>query len=244
MYGEKYLRPLRAKWLIPFFVSLDVASLAVQGAGSGYAAVSETNGDAVKTINGYGNVVVAGLAIQLAAYVFFNIIFVTVVLRAHREQRDNTTWLTRRMKIFLAATWVSALFVLGRSAFRTAEMAIGWIGRVATVEWYYLVFDATFVAVALIFLAVFSPADHMPRVDGMDQKGSRVQSGVAGSEKGTYTEGDGDAAMSTMTAHEQDNVSPSSSTPFHKHHASTASSQPATLHEYEGVDSTGVKGSP
>ena len=65
LYGEKLLWPVRSSWLIPCFVILDVASLAVQGGGSGQAATAEINGEDVSSVNSKGNIVVAGLAIQL-----------------------------------------------------------------------------------------------------------------------------------------------------------------------------------
>lgn len=165
MYGPRYIWPVRPTWLIPIFVVLDVASLAVQGGGSGNAAIAEINGETVTKINSYGNIVVGGLAIQLAGYVAFNLIFVMFVMRAFADKRrGEAAWLTKRFQVFLAATWVSALLVLGRSAFRTAEMAIGWVGEVATTEWYYLVFDATFVALAVIILTVVSPVKYLPRM--------------------------------------------------------------------------------
>lgn len=165
LYGPRYIWPVRPTWLIPLFVVLDVASLAVQGGGSGNAAVAEINGETVAKINSYGNIVVAGLAIQLAGYLAFNFLFILFVVRASADRRrGEAEWLTPRFKLFLAATWASALLVLGRSVFRTAEMGIGWVGRVATTEWYYLIFDATFVALAVIILTVVSPVQYLPRV--------------------------------------------------------------------------------
>ena len=69
------------------------------------------------------------------------------------------------MRSFLAAVWCSALLVLGRSIFRTIEMGRGWVGPVATTEWYYLVFDATLIALAVIILTVVSPCHYLPRIE-------------------------------------------------------------------------------
>jgi hypothetical protein len=169
LFDPRYLAPLKPKWLIPFFVIVDVASLAVQGGGAGTAAVAEqTAGKTVDTINNDGQIVTAGLAIQLAGYICFNVFFILFVVRANRRANDHARYWTKTMKKFLLATWISALLVLGRSCFRTAEMAKGWIGEVATTEWYYLVFDATFVALAVIILIIISPVDYLPRVEDID----------------------------------------------------------------------------
>jgi hypothetical protein len=171
MSKVNFIHPLKPSWLIPFFVVLDVASLAIQGAGSGKAAVAEISNESVSTVNGNGEIVTAGLGLQLAGYVAFNVVFLLFVRRAskfqghhleHPQQGQGFAW-DSSTKRFLVATWISALLVLGRSCFRTAEMAKGWIGTVATTEWYYLVFDATFVAIAVILLTIMSPAKYLAR---------------------------------------------------------------------------------
>lgn len=161
-YGAKYITPFRPSWLVPLFVVLDVASLGIQGAGSGLAAISEINNDPVSDINNKGNIVVAGLAIQLAGYLAFNTLFILFVKRVMDDKRKGEAkWFNARQKLFFTAVYSSALLVLGRSAFRTAEMAKGWVGEVATTEWYYLVFDATFVALAVLIVTVVSPVYYL-----------------------------------------------------------------------------------
>lgn len=56
LFGRKYSL-VNPKIVIPFFVSLDVVSLIVQGAGSGLAGSAEVVG---KDVNPGGNVVVGG----------------------------------------------------------------------------------------------------------------------------------------------------------------------------------------
>lgn len=163
LFDSRYIAPFKPKWLIPFFVILDVASLAVQGGGSGTSAIAEQNGSPVSTVNKNGQIVTAGLAVQLAGYICFNIVFLLFVHRARKQSLHHDKLWNKQIKTFLLATWSSALLVLGRSCFRTAEMAKGWIGTVATTEWYYLVFDATFVATAVIILLFFSPTKYLPR---------------------------------------------------------------------------------
>lgn len=177
LYGAKYIWPIRPSWMIPTFVILDVASLAVQGGGSGQAATAEINNDPVADINKKGNIVVAGLAIQLAGYLAFNALFILFIIRAIADKRKGEAqWFNARQKLFFAAVYVSALLVLGRSAFRTAEMGSGWVGKIATTEWYYLVFDATFVALAVLILTVISPVNYLERVQPSKKQIDQPQS--------------------------------------------------------------------
>lgn len=161
------IAPIKLSWLVPFFVIIDVISLAIQGAGSGLAAVSEKKDKSVSYINNLGDIVVGGLALQLLGYLAFNALFITFVVRATRK---NSVLLTKEMKTFLIAVWTSALLIFGRSTFRLAEMSIGWIGYVATTEWYYLVFDASFVALAVLLLVIFSPVDYLPSLAPLSRR--------------------------------------------------------------------------
>jgi hypothetical protein len=137
LFGPEYIHPINPKYLIPFFVIVDVASMAIQGGGSGTAAVAEINGDTLSTINGDGYIVVAGLAVQLAGYLAFNALFAVFAIRIRRNPPtgERGHWWNKRMKLFLLATWISALFILGRSVYRTVQLGTGWIGPVSTAEW-------------------------------------------------------------------------------------------------------------
>lgn len=58
IFGDKYAL-IKPKWIVPFFVSVDVASLIIQGVGSGKAAVAEIDSD-VDNIDVGGHIVVGG----------------------------------------------------------------------------------------------------------------------------------------------------------------------------------------
>lgn len=171
--GQAYAHQLprfirKPQWITAFFVILDVASLGIQGAGSGLAGsteASDTDAD-VDTVNNYGLIVVGGLALQLVGYLVFNVVFVLFSLRLHRAGLLDSG---SRLRAFLIATWSASALILIRSTFRTVEMALGWIGPVATREWYYLVFDATLVAASIVLLTFYSPADHVPTGKVMEQ---------------------------------------------------------------------------
>lgn len=205
LFGDQYIKPVRSSWMIPFFVVLDVASLAVQGGGSGQAATAEINGDQPSTINNYGYIVSGGLGIQLAGYLAFNIVFFLFVYRTNADppsqhtERASAQYWNGRMKIFLAAVWCSALLVLLRSVFRTVEMSLGWIGTVATTEWFYLVFDATFVTLAILIFVAVPPPLYMPREVRQIGKQSAAEAG-AGSEKRAGSDMEAAAASSAAPA--------------------------------------------
>lgn len=177
LFGKKY-SVVSPKWIIPFFVTLDVASLAVQGAGSGIAATNEIDN---RDPRGGANIVVGGLAVQLLGYVIFDILALLFARKAFSSSytaanQAPTHFWTRRTKIAVIMAFISALLVLLRSCFRTAEMINGWIGPIAQKEWLYYAFDATPVTLAVLLLAIWHPGFYLPRAivppeherDGLD----------------------------------------------------------------------------
>lgn len=162
LFGRKFCF-IPPKLIIPFFVTLDVASLAIQGAGSGIAAVNEINS---RDPTSGANIVVGGLAVQLLGYCIFDflaIVFAIKAFPAGEPLAPPKLW-TRKMKVGVIMAFISALLVLMRSCFRTGEMAEGWIGPVAQREWCYYAFDAAPVSAAVLILAIWHPSNYLPRV--------------------------------------------------------------------------------
>ncbi|PWN25143.1 RTA1 like protein, partial [Jaminaea rosea] len=160
LFGRKFCF-VPPKLIIPFFVTLDVASLAIQGGGSGIAATNEIRG---RDPTSGANIVVGGLAVQLLGYCIFDflaILFAFKAFPAGEPVAPPKLW-NRKMKIGVIMAFISALLVLTRSCFRTGEMAEGWIGPVAQKEWLYYVFDATPVSAAVLILAIWHPSFYLP----------------------------------------------------------------------------------
>lgn len=158
-FGKKYA-VISPRYIVPFFVSIDLVSLILQGTGSGMAAIAEQQDPPESTIPGAW-IVVAGLFVQLLAYVFFNIVFIIFALRTRRDPPQHPLW-TPRMRLFLFMVWISSLLVLMRSSYRVGELASGWIGFIATTEWYFYVFDAAPVTLAVLILLPFHPGFFLP----------------------------------------------------------------------------------
>ncbi|PWN29830.1 RTA1 like protein, partial [Jaminaea rosea] len=163
LFGQAFtFRYLSPAAITPCFVLLDLASLAVQGTGSGMAATAEVNG---KDTTWGGRIVVIGLCVQLVGYACFNWLLLTFVWRAvvthHSTVSSNRLW-TGKFKFFLLTFFLSSLLVLGRSTFRTYEMIKGWVGPISTVEWYFYAFDAAPVCAASLLLNLMFPGWVLP----------------------------------------------------------------------------------
>ena len=175
LFGKKFSF-VKPKLVTPVFVTLDVISLVIQGAGSGIAAVNEIN---IEDPTGGSNIVVGGLSVQLLGYVGFDILAIVFAFKAWGGRGDAAPpphlW-TPKMRRGLIAAFFSALLVLLRSCFRTGEMAEGWIGPVATTEWYFYVFDATPVTLAVLLLAIWHPSQYLPiKIRGPEEEAHRAQ---------------------------------------------------------------------
>ncbi|TKY89017.1 hypothetical protein EX895_002258 [Sporisorium graminicola] len=146
------------KWIVPFFVVLDVSSIAIQGGGSGVAAGAQSErGD---TTTG-GNIVVVGLALQLVGYILFNLLLLVFVRRCCKDPPSPDLW-NKRTKAFIAATALSSAFIFVRSLFRLIEMCVGWEGIIARTEWTFFTFDAAMVTSAVYILNLYNPAAYLP----------------------------------------------------------------------------------
>lgn len=172
-FGKQYAL-ISPRLIVPFFVGVDLVSLITQAAGSGIAAIAEQADPPESTVTGAW-IVVAGLFIQLFAYGVFNVVFIIFALRTRAEPPKHPLW-NGRMRLFRLMAWISSLFVLLRSLFRVGEMLQGWLGGVATTEWYFYAFDATPVSLAVLILIPFHPGFFLPSGIKLFKKENNVPS--------------------------------------------------------------------
>lgn len=160
---EKPLNPFSSKKVMVGFIIFDVIALLVQAAGSAIAAIAETNEDETRTGS---NIVVAGLGVQLFAYLCFDAIIIYMIIRMSKYlkyQHPKEVILgysvehIELLRNGLLTTFISALLILLRSSYRLAEMIEGWIGPIATKEWLYYAWDAAPVSLAVALLYIWHP---------------------------------------------------------------------------------------
>ncbi|WFC94370.1 hypothetical protein MBRA1_001000 [Malassezia brasiliensis] len=154
LFPRKYsvVRPIL---LVPIFVTIDIASLVVQGVGAASAATAENEHD---SHNG-SMVVVGGVSVQLAGYLLFNMAFLSFWYRVRKDSPP----LYLKLRSFMAAVFLSSLFIVLRSIYRVIEMAYGWDGAINTTEWAVYVFDGAFVLIAVVILNVYNPMQYLPK---------------------------------------------------------------------------------
>ncbi|KAF5003613.1 hypothetical protein FDECE_9846 [Fusarium decemcellulare] len=149
------------------FIPCDVVSLILQALGGALASVSSHQHEDPKTGS---NIMIAGLAFQVATILGFILCSLDFALRTMRRQRalgdaalDQRPQVvkvrnSRRFKTFLGALSLASFCILWRSAFRVAELSEGWDGPVMGDQYMFVGFEGILIIVAVVALNIFHPA--------------------------------------------------------------------------------------
>ncbi|KAF4311407.1 rta1 domain protein [Botryosphaeria dothidea] len=141
---------IKKRWITVFFVFSDVFAFLMTAVGGGLMAS--------ESATSYGSqigrhTIVGGLIIQLATYCFFVAVAATFYQRmdalppVKKQRHSQIHWQHHLRTIFLA----SSFFIL-RSIFRIIEYAQGYGGYVFDHEAFLYVFDATPMALAMLYM--------------------------------------------------------------------------------------------
>lgn len=126
-FGPQFSR-LRPQLYTYIFISCDVLSIILQGAGGALSAAAE-DGDNLLDIG--EDIMIAGLVFQVATLLIFAVLAgdVAVSMWRHRDELPRETAAlraSRKFRLFIGATVVSFLCILIRCAYRIAELQGGW----------------------------------------------------------------------------------------------------------------------
>ncbi|KAF5687424.1 Rta1p-like protein [Fusarium denticulatum] len=152
----------------------------LQALGGGMASVASQQ---YKSADLGTNIMIAGLAFQVATILAFIACSVDFAIRTiHRQrtlgeaafdQRPEIVKVrnSRRFKAFLCALSLSAFCILWRSAFRVAELSEGWKGPLMGHQYMFVGFEGILIVVAVAALNIFHPASCMKELLEMDHGG-------------------------------------------------------------------------
>jgi hypothetical protein len=150
VFGKQYshIKPALYTWI---FISLDIFSIIMQAIGGGVSSAANHgtsfNPSLLKTGN---NLMLAGIAIQVAQLVMFGIVTVDYLRRLYAGRHTNM--LSQRAHDYLAdwkfrgfavSVVVAYFAILIRCIYRLPEMAAGWGNGLQRVEPTFLVLDGT-----------------------------------------------------------------------------------------------------
>ncbi|KAH7008902.1 RTA1 like protein-domain-containing protein [Ilyonectria destructans] len=153
LLSAEHLSAINPKWLTKLFVLGDVLSFLTQGGGGAILARAKS----MSGVKLGENVIIAGLAIQIA---FFGVFIVVICLFHYRIIASPTSsWHSSTMlwQRFLWVLYAASVFIMIRSVFRVAEYVMGSDGALLASEVYLYVFDAALMFVVAAMFNYFHP---------------------------------------------------------------------------------------
>jgi len=166
--GPQYSR-LKPSLYNKIFLTIDIIALVIQAAGGGIASGSNSNLGA--------NIMLAGIAFQLASLIVFSTLSVEYFYRliTNKPIRDvgtssvtspgsssisfskGVSGLPRPVVPLIAGIAFSILCLFIRAVYRLIELSDGWNGRVISTQVYFNVLDGMMVVLAIVTLNVLHP---------------------------------------------------------------------------------------
>lgn len=148
---HSYLPPRFYPWL---FIGFDIASIVVQAVGGGISSsASDSDGDNTDLLSAGNDIMIAGIAIQVATMAICGLLVLLYAIRYARAHRnaavfeksafDNITSprQARSLYVFCASVVLAYVFILIRCIYRLPEMAGGWGNSLMQDEPTFLVLD-------------------------------------------------------------------------------------------------------
>ncbi|KAI5481303.1 hypothetical protein MNV49_004925 [Pseudohyphozyma bogoriensis] len=131
------------------FITADIITIALQGAGGGMAGSAETDAGVATG----SNIMLAGIVAQLVVMVIYSVYGAVWIAKSRKALDDKT-------KMLLYGMIISSLAIEVRGVYRTAELAQGFHGALADNQMTFLL-DAIPSSIATIALNVFHPAQYL-----------------------------------------------------------------------------------
>ncbi|KAL2862485.1 RTA1 domain-containing protein [Aspergillus lucknowensis] len=172
VYRGEDISRLRPRNYAIFFVSCDVIALILQSVGGALTSVAEDEASQSTGVN----VMIAGLASQVAALTLFITLACEFAFRLRRrsqtgrpadaeERKDGFAAIRekRRWKVFLCAISLSTLVVYIRSIFRVVELNGGFDSELANDEVAFMVLEGAMISIMCICLTAMHPGIALQR---------------------------------------------------------------------------------
>ncbi|ETI22793.1 hypothetical protein G647_06869 [Cladophialophora carrionii CBS 160.54] len=167
-FGEEF-SVIKARFYTYIFISADLLSLVLQGAGGGIASTADDDDPSMQQTG--DDLLMAGIAWQVVALFFFGCMAGWYVMRRWKAHKQHplspeaaTTIKQRKFRLFafgVGSAWF-AIFI--RCIYRIVEMAGGWGNDVMQDEATFIVFEGCFMVYATIVQTVFHPGFCFPRL--------------------------------------------------------------------------------
>ncbi|KKA30020.1 hypothetical protein TD95_004328 [Thielaviopsis punctulata] len=156
------------QWYTNFFIPCDLLALTLQAAGGAWAAIALGDNE---NIDPGTNIMVGGLGVQVFTGTAFCVAGIAFIMRLRKRIRllgpeaalnqnpaDVAVRSTWYWKYFLLTLAVSAVMIVWRSSFRTAELSDGWSGPVTRYQGLFIGFEGVLISVVCVGLNIMNPS--------------------------------------------------------------------------------------
>jgi len=190
-FGESWSR-LKPVWYTRLFITGDIFSLVLQGAGGGIASTAP-DGSNLTDIG--TNMMIAGVVFQVVILLFFGYFLVEYTVRTYRR-RDQlsasamTLFQKTSFRLFMGAVIVAYVGVFIRCIYRVPELALGWMSELMRNEVEFIVLEGVMIVISVLALTVFHPGYCFPALGSTFSK-----SKAAKREKSLGSDADADVEM-------------------------------------------------
>ncbi|PGH32084.1 hypothetical protein GX50_05153 [[Emmonsia] crescens] len=157
------IKPWLYTWI---FISFDLLSLSLQGAGGALAATGETESDK----NMGAQIMLAGIVWQVVTLLAFGGMAGHFFWRLLGEGGRRMTvesqkvWGNTKFRRFLISLAISFFVIFARCTYRIAEMAGGWANHIMQDEISFVILEGVMCIIAAILLTTFHPGTHFPQM--------------------------------------------------------------------------------
>ncbi|KAI4638603.1 hypothetical protein J4E93_009904 [Alternaria ventricosa] len=162
-FGQSWSR-LPPVWYTRIFITGDIVSLVLQGAGGGIAATADSGSDLQDTGT---NLMVAGVVIQVVVLSFFGALLVEYTIRTYkrREQLSSsamTLFHKTSFRCFMFAIIIGFLGIFIRCIYRIPELTDGWGSELMRDETDFIILEGVMIFMSVLVLTVFHPGYCFP----------------------------------------------------------------------------------
>ncbi|KAF3932339.1 hypothetical protein ABW19_dt0210449 [Dactylella cylindrospora] len=156
--GGRHAKTLKipARWITLIFVSSDILSFLLQGAGAGIISANTDGRNPAAQERGT-NIMLGGLLVQIAFFSFFT----SAVIRFDVKTRQSHAG--ARWRALVYCLYVSCALILTRSIYRVVEFAQGWDGYLMSHEVYFYTLEALPMLPCLVIFNIFHPSKYLPK---------------------------------------------------------------------------------
>lgn len=155
------LRPSLYTWV---FISADIFSLVLQGAGGGIAATADP-GASLQDVG--TNLMIAGVIFQVVCLVFFGYFLGEYTVRTHRHRNELSAdsmklFHDTKFRCFAAGLILAFTTVFARCVYRIPELTGGWGSELMRKEADFIALEGVMIVIAVGALTVFHPGFCFP----------------------------------------------------------------------------------